>query len=56
MNCFYYESKFKIHFLGQGEAGWRGARVSQFFYKESKSKKRIFFLLGGGGGGRWTDR
>ena len=34
---------------GGGGAGWaagRGARVSDFFSKESKSKTRIFFCLG----------
>ena len=36
---FYYESKFKIFFLGRG-AGWGGgARVSDFFYTESESEK-----------------
>ena len=25
-----------------------GARVSDFFYKESKSKKNFFFFFGGG--------
>ena len=52
MNLFYYESKFKIIFLrggtwGGGEGGGEergGARVSEFFYKESKS---IIFFWGG---------
>ena len=44
MIFFYYESKFKIFFLGGrgdgvGMAG--GARVSDFFsHKESKSKRK----------------
>ena len=35
-----------------GRGGWRGARVSDFFHKESKSKKKIVFFWGGGEGGR----
>ena len=38
----------KIIFFGAGE---RGARVSEFFNKESKSKKNFFFGGGGGEGG-----
>ena len=59
MNLFYYESKFKIKICWGGGGGvgggtaW-GARVSDFFYKESKSNKNFF--LGGvdgvWGGGR----
>ena len=38
MNIFYYESKLKKNSGG----GWgRGATVSDFFYKESKSKNKI---------------
>ena len=33
-------------FFWRGEGGWQGARVSEFFYKESKSKKNYFLLLG----------
>ena len=40
---------FSFFFRGGGEGGrGRGARVSEFFYKGSKSKKKI----GGGGGVR----
>ena len=41
----------------RGKGG--GARVSEFFYKESKSKKNKKNFgggLGGGGRGRFTDR
>ena len=36
----------------------RGARVSEFFVKESKSKRKYIFFLGGGvgGGGRGGER
>ena len=52
MKFLYYETKFKIKkkiFL----VGGAGARLSNFFYKESKStnlkKCFLFFFLGGGG-------
>ena len=50
VNLFNYESKFKTKKNG------RGARLSNFNYKESKSKKKknsffVFFLGGGGGVG-----
>ena len=34
MNIFYNESKFKIFFSGGGGGG--GARISVFFYNETK--------------------
>ena len=37
---------------GGGGLGREGARVSEFFYMESKLKK-IYFFRGGGGGGGW---
>ena len=46
MNFFNYESQFKIKTMifpfflgGEGRGGGEGARVSEFFNKESKSKK-----------------
>ena len=38
---FYYESKFKIFFSLAGPGEGKGARVSDFFLKESKSKKKL---------------
>ena len=59
MKFLYYETKFKIKKIFW--VGAAGARLSNFFYKESKStnlKKKcfffffyFFFFLGGGGGG-----
>ena len=46
---FYYESKFKI--WGGGGEWRRGARVREFFHKESKSIFFFFFFFFGGGGG-----
>ena len=50
---------FDLSWLGGGGGGrggrgrWRGARVSDFFHKESKSKKKLFFFWGGRGWGGW---
>ena len=50
MNLFYKQSKsffFFFFFWGGGGGGGReGARVSDFFNKESKSKKKDNFLGG----------
>ena len=45
-------------FLGGGGvgAGGGGARLSEIFYKVSKSIKEKKNSGGGGEGGRWTDR
>ena len=52
MNSFNYPNlKYIYIFFLWGRGG--GARVSECFYKGSKSKKKkkIFFFGGGGGGG-----
>ena len=50
MNFFTKNPNLKKYIL-VGE-GVRGARVSDFFYKESKSKKtKKLFRVGSGGGG-----
>ena len=47
MNSFNYPNlKYIYIFCGGG-----GARVSECFYKGSKSKKNNFFFFWGGGGG-----
>ena len=49
MNFFYKESRSKNKFLGGG--GEAGARVSDFFNKESISKQKNPFFTGGGARG-----
>ena len=54
---YFFTMNPNLKFFLEVGGGVDGARVSDFFYKESKSKKQMGRGMGRGGGkGRWTDR